>query len=42
MDFDLEIPLYEILSAGNLAELIDDSTLARIGQYVKRGVDIED
>lgn len=42
MDFDLEIPLYEILSAGNLAELIDDSTLARIGQYVKRGVDIDD
>jgi len=42
MDFDTDIPLYEILSAGNLAELIDDSTLARIGQYVKRGVDIDD
>lgn len=42
MDFDTELTLDEILSSDNLAELIDESTLAKIGGYCKDGLEIDE
>ena len=42
MQIDTELTLQEILSGVNLAELIDASTLARIGSHVKKGMEIDE
>lgn len=42
MQIDTELTLQEILGGVNLAELIDASTLARIGSHVKKGMEIDE
>lgn len=42
MQIDTQLSLQDILSYGNLAELIDASTLARIGSHVKKGMEIDE